>query len=168
MWLLVLCVLAAMGAAYMLGLKRSLALAGGGRRAMHSLPEHHGLLLALWCGLPALCVIALWAALERPLLRLLLRAELPLEWRDMSEGQHSLLMNEIARAGAGHVGDFSPEVRHAAARLTELQHIGSLGVTGVVVALGVAATALAVGRIRPDARARNQVERAFTVLLGLS
>jgi phosphate transport system permease protein len=179
-WLLVICVLGAMGAAYTLGLKRSLSLAGvagraspsGGARysgrVMHSLPEHHGILLALWCGLPALVVLALWTAFERPLLGLLLRAELPAEMRELSEGQHSLLMNEIARAGAGQAGHFSPAVREAAAHLSELQHNSSLGMTGLVLALGVGATALAVRRIRPDLRARNQVEKAFTVLLGLS
>lgn len=191
-WLLVVCLLGAMGAAYTLGLKRSLALAGVGRRAlpsggtapsgralpvgkamhlgraMHSLPEHHGILLALWCGVPALVVLALWTAIEGPMLRLLLRAELPPELRELSEGQHSLLMNEIARAGAGHSGDFSPAVREAAAHLSELQHRSSLGMTGLVLALGVAATALAVRRIRPGLRARNQIEKAFTVLLGLS
>jgi phosphate transport system permease protein len=77
-------------------------------------------------------------------------------------------MNEIARAGAGQAGEFSPAVRQAAAHLSELQHVSSLGLTGLVVALGVAATALAVRRIRPDLRARNQIEKAFTVLLALS
>jgi phosphate transport system permease protein len=166
-WLLVICVLGAVGVAYTLGLKRSLALAGPGR-VMHSLPEHHGILLALWCGVPALVVLALWTAFERPMLRLLLRAELPAELLELSEGQTSLLMNEIARAGAGHAGDFSPAVRQAAAHLGALQHTSSLGMTALVLALGVGGTALAVRRIRPDLRARNQIETAFTVLLGLS
>jgi phosphate transport system permease protein len=117
---------------------------------MHSLPEHHGILLALWCGVPALVALALWTAFERPLLHVLLRSELPVELQHASEGQHSLLMNEIARAGAGHAGDFSPAVRQAAARLSELQHNSSLGMTAVVVALGLMATALAGRRIRPD------------------
>jgi phosphate transport system permease protein len=175
-WLLLICVLGAMGAAYTLGLKRSLALRRGSAssfalhsaRVMHSLPEHHGILLALWCGLPALVVLALWTAFEQPLLRLMLRAELPAELRGLSDGQHSLLMNEIARAGAGHVDDFSPAVRAAASRLSELQQHSTLGLTGLVLALGVGATTLAVRRIRPELRARNQIERAFTVLLALS
>jgi phosphate transport system permease protein len=167
-WLLVLCILGAMGLAYTLGLRRSLLLAGPARRSMHSLPEHHGILVALWCGVPAIAALVLWTALERPLLRMLLRAELPVAMRDLSEGQHSLLMNEIMRAGSGQSDAFSPVVRHAAARLTELQRTSSLAMTGVVVALGLAATAIAGRRIRPELRARNQVEKAFTILLGLS
>lgn len=168
LWPLVICILGAMGLAYTLGLKRSLSLAGTGRRSMHSLPEHHGILVALWCGVPALAVLVLWTAVERPLVHSLLRAELPAELRDLSEGQHSLLMNDIARAGAGHVGDFSPAVRQAAARLTELEHTSSLGMTGLAIALGLGATALAGRRIRPDLRARNHIEKAFTILLALS
>ena len=62
-WLLVLCVLGAMGASYTLGLRRSLALAANSPRAarsgraLHSLPEHHGILLSLWCGVPALAAL---------------------------------------------------------------------------------------------------------------
>jgi phosphate transport system permease protein len=167
-WLLVFCILGAMGLAYTLGLRRSLALAGASRRSMHSLPEHHGLLLALWCGVPALAALILWTAVERPLVGAMLRAEMPAELQSLSEGQHSLLMNEIMRAGAGHAGDFSPAVHQAAARLGELERTSSLGMTGVVIALGLAATALAVRRIRPELRARNHVERAFTILLALS
>jgi phosphate transport system permease protein len=168
LWLLLTCILGAMGLAYTLGLRRSLSLAGTARRTMHSLPEHHGMLLALWCGIPALAAIALWTAIERPLLRGLLRAELPEALRGLSEGQHSLLMNEITRAGAGQLGEFSPAVRDAAARLGQLEAVSSLGMTGLAVALGVGATTLAARRIHPNLRARNQIEKVFTALLGLS
>jgi phosphate transport system permease protein len=167
-WLLVICILGAMGLAYTLGLRRSLAIAGHQPRALHSLPEHHGMRLALWCGVPALAALALWSAVERPMLRMLVRAELPPEMRDVSAGQYSLLMNEITRAGAGHVGEFSPAVRQAAARLVQFEHASALGMTGLVVSLGLAATVFASRRIRPDLRARQQIEKAFTILLGLS
>ncbi len=157
-----------MGLAYTLGLRRSLAIAGSGRRSMHSLPEHHGVRLALWFGLPALAAVAIWTAIERPLLHTLIRAELPESLRALSDRHHSLLITELARAGAGHIGDFSPAVREAAARLANLEHTSSLGMTGCVLALGLAATAVASRRIRPELRARNQIERVFTVLLGLS
>ena len=167
-WLLLTCVLGGMGLAYTLGLRRSLAVAGKRPRVLHSLPEHHGLLLALWCGIPALVVVIVWTVIERPLMRLLLRAELPASLRDLTEGQHSLLMNEIMRAGAGQGGEFSPAVREAAAHLTSLQQTSSLGMTGCVVALGLAATVLAARRIKPELRARQHVEKVFTGLLALS
>jgi phosphate transport system permease protein len=165
-WSLVVCLLAAMGLAYTLGLRRSLAVAGGAPRTLHSLPEHHGLLLALWCGVPALAVFTLWSALERPVLQLLLRRELPPALRDLSPGEHSLLMNEVARASSA--ADVSPAVREAALRLGEMEHTSSLFMSACVVALAVGATTLAVRRIRPELRARHHVERVFTLLLGSS
>src|SRR5690606_3330457 len=118
-WLLP-CVLGSMALAYRLGAKRALALARGAPRGLHSLPEHHGLWLALWCGIPAFAALALWAAVERPLLQLLLRAARP-ELLGASDGPHGGLMDEIARAAAaGHAADVSPAVHEAAARLAEL------------------------------------------------
>lgn len=165
-WSLIVCLLGAMGLAYTLGLRRSLAVAGGAPRSLHSLPEHHGLLLALWCGVPALAVFGLWSALERPILQLLLRRELPPALRDLSPGEHSLLMNEVARVGTA--GDVSPAVREAALRLGEMEHTSSLFMSACIVALAVGATTLAVRRIRPELRARHHVERVFTLLLGSS
>jgi len=165
-WSLVVCLLGAMGLAYTLGLRRSLAVAGGAPRSLHSLPEHHGMLLALWCGVPAIAVFALWSALERPILQLLLRRDLPPALRDLSPGEHSLLMNEVARAGSA--GGLSPAVRDAAQRLGEMEHTSSLFMSACVVALAVGATTLAVRRIRPELRARHHVERVFTLLLGSS
>jgi phosphate transport system permease protein len=167
-WLLVIGILGAMGLAYTLGLRRSLAVAGQRPRALHSLPEHHGVLVALWCGVPALGALVLWSVVERPLVRLLLRSELPAEMRDVSAGQYSLLMNEITRAGAGQAGDFSPAVLRAAAHLVHLERTSALGMTGLVVSLGLAATVFASRRIRPELRARQHVEKVFTILLGLS
>jgi phosphate transport system permease protein len=58
-WLLVFCLLGVAGAAYVVGLQRSLAVAGArGSRRLHSLPEHHGLLVALWCIVPVLLALA--------------------------------------------------------------------------------------------------------------
>jgi phosphate transport system permease protein len=164
-WSLVACVLAAMAVAYTLGLRRSLTLAGA-PRSLHSLPEHHGMLLALWCGVPALAVFVLWSVLERPVLHRLLESELPPILRDLSPGQQSLLMNEVARAAED--GELSPPIRQAALRLGQLEHTSSLLMGACMVALAIGATTLAVRRIRPELRARQQVERVFTALLGAS
>ncbi len=46
---------------YAVGRSKAARLATGGRR-LHSLPSYHGAYVALWCGLPALAVLALWVA----------------------------------------------------------------------------------------------------------
>ena len=47
---------------YVLGRQRALAMAGLGRRQMHSLPEHHGALVAVCAGIPAfgVLVVGIW------------------------------------------------------------------------------------------------------------
>ncbi len=170
LWLLVVCLLAFVGVAYTLGLRRSLSLAGpAGSVRMHSRPEYHGLLIALWCGLPALLALGLWSALEGPLVTALLTSELPRELSELPADRRSLVINEIANAAAGGgEAELSPPIREAAARLNQLRRVSSLGMAGSVLALGVAATVLAQRRIRPDLRARSQVETAFKVILALS
>jgi phosphate transport system permease protein len=53
-WFLLIALLGALALAYRLGLQRSLSVASAvGPRRMHSLPEHHGVLMALSAGLAA-------------------------------------------------------------------------------------------------------------------
>lgn len=61
------CLLGMMGMGYVLGLQRALVVAGVARRQMHSLPEHHGVLVALCAGIPALGVLLLGSFLPLPL-----------------------------------------------------------------------------------------------------
>lgn len=68
LWLIIICLLGAMGGAYVFGMQRSLAVAGlSGRRRMHSLPEHHGVLVALWCAAPVLLALGACALLRVPI-----------------------------------------------------------------------------------------------------
>ena len=55
--LLVVGLLALSAAAYRLGRRKALTQRGGGRK-LHSLPAYYGVYVALWCGLPALVVLA--------------------------------------------------------------------------------------------------------------
>lgn len=49
---------------YYLGKSRSLALAGGKIRSLHSLPMFYGWYVVLWCGIPALLLFGVWIAME--------------------------------------------------------------------------------------------------------
>ena len=57
--------LALVGVAYVWGRARASAFTR--RTRLHSRPAHHGVLVALWTGLPAVAVLALWSALDGPL-----------------------------------------------------------------------------------------------------
>ena len=61
------CLLGMIGMGYVLGLQRALVVAGVARRQMHSLPEHHGVLVALCSAIPALGVFLVGSFLPLPL-----------------------------------------------------------------------------------------------------
>jgi phosphate transport system permease protein len=56
-----LCLLCMIGMGYVLGRQRALAIAGLSRRQMHSLPEHHGALVAVCAAIPAFGVLVIGA-----------------------------------------------------------------------------------------------------------
>jgi len=61
------CLLGLIGMGYVLGLQRALVVAGAARRQMHSLPEHHGVMVALCAGIPALGVLLVGSFVPLPL-----------------------------------------------------------------------------------------------------
>src|SRR6187549_1922350 len=61
------CLLGMIGMGYVLGLQRALVVAGVARRQMHSPPEHHGVLVALCAGIPALGVLLVGSFVPLPL-----------------------------------------------------------------------------------------------------
>ena len=49
----------------------------GGVRAMHSLPSHYGMMVAMWCALPALAIIVGWKLIEPSLISNMLDGSIP-------------------------------------------------------------------------------------------
>jgi phosphate transport system permease protein len=58
--------LALIAVAYQLGLKKSRQLAGEGNSSvsLHSRPGYYGALVAMWCGMPAFLILAIWNLLQ--------------------------------------------------------------------------------------------------------
>ncbi len=162
-------VLAALAfAAFFLGRERSLALAGGSGRELHSLPGYYGYFTAIWCLLPALVVVAAWLWLEPRIIVALIVKGLPDAERSMSTGELTLLVNNIQNLAAGDAvsGEVDATLKAASERF--LEYRGRSRVLLSVIALGLAmgAGSLALSRVRPGLRARNRVEqvaRAFLV-----
>ena len=71
LWILIVALVAAASAAYVLGRRGALASAAGAPGVLHSLPGYHGAYLALWCCVPALVFAALWGGLAPRILALL-------------------------------------------------------------------------------------------------
>ena len=70
--------------AYYFGRRRSLSLAVGAKHhpRLHSLPSYYGWYTALWCGVPALVLFALWAIFEPAIIVHLVVAGLPRKLRE--------------------------------------------------------------------------------------
>jgi phosphate transport system permease protein len=155
--------------AFWVGKSRSLALVGGSRgvRNLHSLPSHYGLMTAMWCALPALAVIGLWLVLQDTIILKLVVNQLPAGVRDLPADELSLVMNDVRNLIAGNVPAASVDaaVRGAAGEYLRLRGISRMALTVLVLVLAVGATVLLRGRITPELRARNGVERVIEWLL---
>ena len=75
--LLVTVLLALSSLAYWLGRRRAFSVAQGPIRNLHSLPTYYGLYTAIWCGIPALLVVAVWASVESSVITHIVIAGLP-------------------------------------------------------------------------------------------
>ncbi|MET0086969.1 MAG: phosphate ABC transporter permease subunit PstC [Sedimenticola sp.] len=169
---LILVLLGLMAIAYHLARKRSLGVVGGttGIRKLHSLPSYYGFYAAIWCGLPALIVFALWTAFQSTIITDLMVADLPAEVRSLNQAELGLVVNDIRNLAEGNItsGEVSPEMRAAADHYISLQQTSSAALAVVVLALAMLGTAIAWRVVSPRFRARNQVEFVVKGLLIIS
>lgn len=159
------------------GRKRSISVVGGDARLLHSLPSYHGFYVALWCGIPALVLLAVWLSLEPTILTQLVVNSLPAEMLTkadgsaLSEARLGLLLTDIRNTAMGNISSSTdPRILDAAQHYSSLQQTSFAAMAVVVLSLAVAAAVFALRYINPDFRARNRVEviiRGFMVLCSL-
>jgi len=157
-------VLALMAVAYQQGVSRSKALAGAGR--LHSRPQYHGALLALWATLPLLFILFLWLVTSGTLQDWYIAGQIPAEIAPGSSdyaGAAARLRN-IA-SGFGVAGEAQAWETTAGANLAQFNTTLLMAAVGLGAILGVAGLVLMRGRLSPRMRARNHVEAAIKALL---
>ena len=156
-------------AAFMLGRRRSIEVAGGygSIRTLHSLPKYYGYYVAIWCGVPGLLLIGLWLSFSDSLIMARVVASLPEQLRNLPDAQLSLVINDVKNMAVGQFvnPERGVEVAVAAELYNDLRAAARWILSGLVVALGLAGWGLAWSRLRPELRARNRVESV--VKLGL-
>ena len=166
---LILVLLGVMAFAYHFGRRRSLGTVGGsaGFRNPPSPPTYYGFYTALWAGLPALFVAAIWIFFEGSVITSMVVESMPADLRGLPEAQLGLLVNDITNLANGNIvsGEISEDMQRAADHMNELRSIGriALGVVALSIALG--AGSLAWRAIAPTMRARNRVETIVSGLL---
>lgn len=155
--------------AYRLGRARSLAVVGGSRaqRNLHSLPSYYGMLTAMWCGLPALLVVAVWNMGQDTVLSQLVVQQMPPEARALPESELGLLLNDVRNVVAGNMTAAQvPPVAAAAAReYLRLRSIGNAALAALALSVAIIGAGIVWRRISPTLRARNRVEKIFEFLL---
>lgn len=154
---------------YFIGRKRSLALATRGKRGgknLHSLPSYYGYLVVVWCALPALFVLLAWSVAATPIITHMTLAHLPAEMQTQSADQISLLTNQIHNlVEQGTETATDPVMRVVAEEYAHLQTISNMAKTILVLALAGAGIFFGMRFIKPETRARNQVERVVQYVM---
>jgi phosphate transport system permease protein len=154
-------------AGFQLGRTTAVSSAGGRLSRLHSVPSYYGLYVAMWVGLPALILFALWTGLEGIVVNNMVRASLPASITSLSAQEINLIMVDIHNLAYGNITSRVPEpaLTDAAAYYNHLRGIGNGALAVVMLALACAGLFFAKGRIHPKLRARNQVEQVVNVIL---
>lgn len=163
------CILLMATAAYFWGTARanSVADTSGGVRSLHSLPSHYGMLTALCCAIPALLVLMSWWLMEETVITSLVAKSLPIELRQLSANELSLVLNEMKNIA---FGGFSSSNNTLAVQAAADLYVATLSWTRNLVAVtailcGIIPAVIACRRISNDLRARNLVEGLAKVFL---
>ena len=154
--------------AYHLGRRRALGVARAAAPVrLHSLPHYYGALTAIWCGLPALLVVALWLALQDTVITRMVVSELPPSIAELPPERLGLVINDIRNhaAGVAAFGEPAPEIKAAAERYTQLRTISRMALAVAALSLAMLGGIAASRFIVPHFRARNTVERVIRALL---
>ena len=163
--ILTILVLALFG--FWMGRSRARLLAGSNHLSvLHSLPSYHGSYVALWCGLPAFLLIAVWLALEPSIVEHIVVAAMPAP-DSLSPSQLSLLAADIRNLATGNIvsRDVDPALAAAAEHYLSLQAISRWSM--VALALGLSAYGLYWARqhLSQKFRARNRVEKIARLVM---
>ena len=155
-------------AGYLLGRRRAVASVSGEARLLHSLPSYYGAYVALWCGVPALLLVAGWLIAKPQLAEWALVSALnPQTLTQLSESELGLMVSNIVNLATGNIvsGEPTQEMLRAAEAYQGMARISQIAMT--VVALSLAILGIVLGRrfISPELRARNTVERFVSLVM---
>ncbi|MEN8200491.1 MAG: phosphate ABC transporter permease family protein, partial [Thermodesulfobacteriota bacterium] len=73
----------------------------GGTDKMHSRPTYHGMLIALWCGLPTLLLLIIWQVIEPLVISSMVVSSLPDRFSSLPPERLGLVLNDIRNLALG-------------------------------------------------------------------
>ncbi len=163
--LLIAILLVLSSVAYYMGRKRAFSVANGSIKNLHSLPTYYGLYTAIWCGIPALVLVAFWSAFENAIITQLVISELPPALIEQGAGHVNLVINDIKNLVHGNIvsGKLEPPIIAAADHYMNLLRISHMALAVIALALAIGGGLFTLNRIRVNQQARNAVEKIITV-----
>jgi phosphate transport system permease protein len=174
-WIATLALLALSAATFSAGRRKALAAAGSRRASLHSLPGYSGVYVALWTGVPAFLLLALFLAAGERLETAALAADLPAVVRALPGEQVELFLRDAQALAQGrgaseavYDGALRTALTETAAQARRLDGLIEFGVYGLMLVLASAGFLLAYPRISKDFRARNRVEGWTSAILIIS
>ena len=156
-------ILIVMGVAYHQGASHSRRLAHDGR--LHSRPQYHGALVALWTLVPFLFVLLIWGVFSGLLTQWFMAGLLPPEVTAGSEIQAAAQRIANIASGFGVSGEVAEWEFAAAASLNHFQRTVFFSAVALGAILAVAGLLHARSKISQRFRARNHVELAIKAAL---
>ena len=154
---------------YQVGLSRSRSVAGDSTLKMHSRPNYHGLMVALWCLVPALTILLIWFLVGDDIVRSYTLSLLPPEVVSGTPDQLRDVVRRVEQISTGYgvVGDAQPYENAAGQSLREFRALTFWAVVAVAAVIGIIGLMFMRSRIAPRLRARNELEAVVKVLLAI-
>ena len=170
--LLIGVLLAIIAVAYQVGLTKSRKLAGKGNNSamLHSRPGYYGVLVALWCGIPAFLILIVWNLIEPSIFQHVILNNVPENIRSsLDPATTSVMMDRVQAIASGFGVSDTPAAYELAAaeQLKKIENIGAFAKLAVVICAALIGLVMAKRRIAEKYRARNQVEKVINVALAL-
>ena len=156
-----------MGIAYQMGTRRSRRLATAGGSRLHSRPQYHGTLVALWAVLPVLLAAVLWMVFSDAAARWVVNSLMPAELVEQGGSAYTAAYRRIENIASGFGVAGTPEDWELAAgeALRRFDTLGYMFLIGLAALAGAGLAWRAQLRLTARTRARNQVERVILVVL---
>ncbi len=151
---------------YWFGWRKAKVVSGGNLHKLHSRLPYYGYMSAMWSGLPALLILAVWISFETTIVSSLVMSDLPPAYESLSEQRKSLLLNDIKNLSEGRqTSELTPEMQALSDRYTHLKSIANMANIAVVLAIAIIGGVFAWQKIEVETRARNNVEKIVKGLL---
>jgi len=156
-------------AGYFIGARKAkmIAAEAGGMRKLHSLPSHHGFLVALSVAIPGLILFSIWQMSEASILSWITKQSLPDEMLSLSANEFSLVMNDIRNAVRGDIVSSTGKdiIKDAAQIYMDSQETGRNIVQFIILVSCCLGLYFSHRAIHLELRSRNIVESIVKILL---